>query len=188
VNAYKFWQFEFFQQWEQLKIYCGQRGIRFMGDVPIYVAHDSADIWAHPDLYYLDDQGRPTWSPACRPIISAPPDSSGESDLSLGLAGRQRIQVVDRALSVPRSRFSIWCDSIISVALNLTGRFPSAKRPLFTGAGSKGREKIFCRHCRTRFATTDRGGKPRRDYSAGEKLRQQFGLPGMSLFTICVRD
>jgi 4-alpha-glucanotransferase len=31
-----------------------------MDDIPIYVAHDSADVWAHPDLYYLDDQGRPT--------------------------------------------------------------------------------------------------------------------------------
>src|SRR5208282_3403737 len=60
LQAYKYWQYEFFQQWEQLKTYCQQRGIRFMGDVPIYVAHDSADVWAHPDLFHLDDAGRPT--------------------------------------------------------------------------------------------------------------------------------
>jgi 4-alpha-glucanotransferase len=60
LQAYKYWQFEFFRQWERLKIYCQQCGIRFMGDIPIYVAHDSADVWAHPNLFHLDDQGRPT--------------------------------------------------------------------------------------------------------------------------------
>jgi len=68
VNAYKYWQFEFFQQWNQLKAYCQQRAIRFVGDVPIYVAHDSADVWAHPELFYLDDLGRPTV------VSGVPPD------------------------------------------------------------------------------------------------------------------
>jgi 4-alpha-glucanotransferase len=68
VKAYKFWQFEFFRQWGQLKNYCQRLGIRLMGDVPIYVAHDSADVWAHPDLFYLDDQGRPTV------VSGVPPD------------------------------------------------------------------------------------------------------------------
>ena len=68
LKAYKYWQFEFFQQWERLKSYCQQRGIRFMGDIPIYVAHDSADVWAHPDLFHLDDQGRPTV------VSGVPPD------------------------------------------------------------------------------------------------------------------
>jgi 4-alpha-glucanotransferase len=68
MQAYKYWQFEFFRQWEQLKTYCQQRGIRFMGDIPIYVAHDSADVWAHPDLFHLDDEGRPTV------VSGVPPD------------------------------------------------------------------------------------------------------------------
>jgi 4-alpha-glucanotransferase len=68
VQAYKFWQFEFFRQWEALKTYCAERGIRLMGDVPIYVAHDSADVWAHPELFHLDDQGRPTV------VSGVPPD------------------------------------------------------------------------------------------------------------------
>jgi len=68
LKAYKYWQFEFFQQWERLKSYCQQRGIRFMGDIPIYVAHDSADVWAHPDLFHLDAQGRPTV------VSGVPPD------------------------------------------------------------------------------------------------------------------
>lgn len=56
----KFVQFEFFRQWEKLKVHCGRCGVRVMGDVPIYVAHDSADVWAHPELFQLDDQGRAT--------------------------------------------------------------------------------------------------------------------------------
>jgi len=68
VRAYKYWQFEFFRQWQQLKTYCRERGIRFMGDIPIYVAHDSADVWTHPDLFYLDERGGPTV------VSGVPPD------------------------------------------------------------------------------------------------------------------
>jgi 4-alpha-glucanotransferase len=68
LQAFKFWQFEFFRQWEDLRSYCRQRCIYFMGDIPIYVAHDSAEVWAHPELFYLDDQGRPTV------VSGVPPD------------------------------------------------------------------------------------------------------------------
>lgn len=68
ILAHKFWQFEFFRQWKRLKDYAAIRGIRFMGDIPIYVAHDSADVWAHPELFYLDSQGRPTV------VSGVPPD------------------------------------------------------------------------------------------------------------------
>jgi 4-alpha-glucanotransferase len=68
LNAIKYWQFEFFRQWEDLKTYCRQRDIRLMGDIPIYVAHDSADVWARPELFYLDDRGNPTV------VSGVPPD------------------------------------------------------------------------------------------------------------------
>jgi 4-alpha-glucanotransferase len=68
IAAYKFWQFEFFRQWRALKSYCNQRDIRIMGDIPIYVAHDSADVWARPELFWLDEHGRPT------KVAGVPPD------------------------------------------------------------------------------------------------------------------
>jgi 4-alpha-glucanotransferase len=68
IEAHKFWQFEFFRQWDDLKRYCGERKIRVMGDVPIYVAHDSADVWANPGLFELDANGRPT------KVAGVPPD------------------------------------------------------------------------------------------------------------------
>lgn len=59
IDAHRFWQFEFDRQWRALKSYCAERGMRIMGDLPIYLAHDSADVWAHPELFYLDESGRP---------------------------------------------------------------------------------------------------------------------------------
>jgi 4-alpha-glucanotransferase len=54
VRYHEFLQFEFFREWGQLKSYCAAHGIRMMGDLPIYVAHDSADVWEHPELFQFD--------------------------------------------------------------------------------------------------------------------------------------
>ena len=68
IEILKYWQFEFFRQWAKLKTHCHDHGIRIMGDIPIYVAHDSADVWAHPELFHLDEQGKPTV------VAGVPPD------------------------------------------------------------------------------------------------------------------
>ena len=56
IFYYKFVQFEFFRQWSEVKSYANMRGIDIIGDIPIYVAHDSADVWAHPDIFCLDEE------------------------------------------------------------------------------------------------------------------------------------
>ncbi|RUR85033.1 4-alpha-glucanotransferase [Chlorogloeopsis fritschii PCC 6912] len=56
IFYHKFTQYEFFRQWSELKQYANERGIYIIGDIPIYVAHDSADVWAHPDIFCLDQQ------------------------------------------------------------------------------------------------------------------------------------
>lgn len=56
IFYYKFVQFEFFRQWSDLKSYANMRDIEIIGDIPIYVAHDSADVWAHPDIFALDEE------------------------------------------------------------------------------------------------------------------------------------
>jgi 4-alpha-glucanotransferase len=68
VEFERWLQFVFDRQWRALKTYAAERGIRIMGDVPIFVAHDSADVWAHPDLFLLDDRGQPT------DVAGVPPD------------------------------------------------------------------------------------------------------------------
>jgi 4-alpha-glucanotransferase len=68
IAAQRYFQFLFFQQWRDLRDYCRARSIRIMGDLPIYVAHDSADVWANPDAFHLDAQGDPTV------VAGVPPD------------------------------------------------------------------------------------------------------------------
>jgi 4-alpha-glucanotransferase len=68
IERVKFVQFLFFDQWHALRDYAGARDIRLIGDVPIFVAHDSADVWANPELFYLNPDGQPTV------VAGVPPD------------------------------------------------------------------------------------------------------------------
>ena len=60
-------QFKFFQQYRKLKAYANEKGIQIIGDIPIYVAMDSADTWAHPELFQLDENNVPTAVAGCPP-------------------------------------------------------------------------------------------------------------------------
>jgi 4-alpha-glucanotransferase len=68
IDCQKYWQFEFHRQWNSLRAYCAARDLKVMGDIPIYVAHDSADVWAKPDAFQLDERGRPLV------VAGVPPD------------------------------------------------------------------------------------------------------------------
>jgi 4-alpha-glucanotransferase len=59
IQREKFLQYVFHKQWASLKTYCHQRGIQIIGDIPIYVVHDSVDVWAHPELFKLDKHKKP---------------------------------------------------------------------------------------------------------------------------------
>lgn len=66
--AWKFIQYEFFNQWAEIKRYANERGIRIIGDIPIYVSQDSCDVWSNKEQYHLDKDGRPTL------VAGVPPD------------------------------------------------------------------------------------------------------------------
>ncbi len=68
VEFYIFGQYVFFGQWERLHAYARANGVELMGDLPIYVAEDSADVWLNPDMFELDDDVRPIR------IAGVPPD------------------------------------------------------------------------------------------------------------------
>lgn len=67
IEFQQYMQFKFFEQWKQLKAYANQKGISLIGDIPIYVAMDSADTWAHPELFQLDQQNVPYAVAGCPP-------------------------------------------------------------------------------------------------------------------------
>ena len=73
IDRYKFLQFEFFSQWEALKQSATEKNIKIIGDVPIFVAYDSADTWANPKNYYIDEKGFPTV------VAGVPPDYFSET-------------------------------------------------------------------------------------------------------------
>ena len=68
VRFQVFCQYVFFRQWAALRRYAEGRGVRFIGDMPLYVAHDSADCWSHPELFHLKPDGRPAQ------VAGVPPD------------------------------------------------------------------------------------------------------------------
>lgn len=67
VNFYRFLQFQFFSQWDGLKRFAHENGIKIVGDLPIYVAEDSSDCWANPELFSLDENLKPIWVGGCPP-------------------------------------------------------------------------------------------------------------------------
>ena len=68
IECNKFIQFEFARQWNDLKVHCVRNNVRILGDMPIYVALDSADVWGDPGLFELDELGKP------RVVAGVPPD------------------------------------------------------------------------------------------------------------------
>ncbi|HEX9372709.1 MAG TPA: 4-alpha-glucanotransferase, partial [Roseiflexaceae bacterium] len=57
TEFHAYMQFQFFEQWRRLKAYANERGIRIIGDIPIFVAYDSADVWANREIFALNDEG-----------------------------------------------------------------------------------------------------------------------------------
>jgi 4-alpha-glucanotransferase len=68
VRFHAWTQWVFFRQWQEIRNYAHGRGIQIIGDIPIFVAYDSADVWARPELFELDEEGRPTV------VAGVPPD------------------------------------------------------------------------------------------------------------------
>jgi 4-alpha-glucanotransferase len=73
IGFYRFCQERFFADWRDLKRAANERGIAIVGDLPIFVAYDSVDVWTHQDLFFLDDEARPT------SVAGVPPDYFSET-------------------------------------------------------------------------------------------------------------
>lgn len=67
IRFYKFQQYEFDRQWKKLHAYANQQGVKIIGDIPIYVAFDSADTWAAPEMFQFNEENEPTGVAGCPP-------------------------------------------------------------------------------------------------------------------------
>ena len=79
LDKAKWLQFIFARQWHQLKDYCNHRGIQLLGDLPFYVSYDSADVWAHRDIFALDEEGQRTG------MAGVPPDAFSDDGQLWGM-------------------------------------------------------------------------------------------------------
>ena len=110
-----------------------------MGDIPIFVAHDSADVWAHPELFQLDADG------SAAMVAGVPPDYFSATGQLWGnplyrwdALARDGYALVDRALPRDACAWSTSCASITSAASRPTGRFPAGEATAVNGRWVKG--------------------------------------------------
>ena len=89
--VHRVWQYYFFEQWSALRQYANERGILLIGDMPIFVALDSADVWVNPQLFTLDEHCRNDWSPACHRTTSARRASGGATRSTTGTPCRRMV-------------------------------------------------------------------------------------------------
>lgn len=73
IDSIQFQQYQFFKQWKAFQESCHQQKVQIMGDIPIFVAHNSADVWAHRKFFLLDEQGNPSR------VAGVPPDYFSET-------------------------------------------------------------------------------------------------------------
>ncbi len=151
IEQHAFDQFLFFRQWTHLKQYANDKGIRIIGDIPIYVAHDSSDVWSQPELFQLDERGQPTV------VAGVPPDYFSETGQLWGnpiyrwdLHAKEWIyawwKTAHRERTEPGGYHPAWT---ISAALPGIGKCPPAKRRPSTAAGCPDQARRSSRRSRS---------------------------------------
>lgn len=183
-----FCQFCFFSQWRALKDYANQKGICIIGDVPIYVAHDSADVWASPEIFALDESGLPLT------MAGVPPDYFSATGQLWG-------NPLYRWDALAESGFSWWL-ARISATLALVDRLridhfrgfesywevPAGETTAVNGRWRKGPGDAFFNALRNSLGElpiiAEDLGVITPEVTA---LRQRHGLPGMKIlqFAFC---
>jgi len=182
VQRQKYFQYLFFKQWMDLREYANQRGIQIIGDIPIFIAHDSADAWAHRELLYLDDIGNPTV------VAGVPPDYFSETGQLWG-------NPLFRWDIHARDGYSWWMDRLRSVFSRFDivrldhfrgfvdyWEIPASEITAINGRWMPGPGANFLEKVKMEF-----GGLSIIAEDLGEmspevfKLRDQFNLPGMKI-------
>ena len=91
---------EFLKQWTKLKAYANEQGIKIIGDIPIYVAFDSADAWANPELFQFDEDCTPLAVAGCPPDAFAATGQLWGNRCIAGIIMKNRICLVDSEIEI----------------------------------------------------------------------------------------
>jgi 4-alpha-glucanotransferase len=180
VEFHEFVQFVFDLQWQALRTACRDKGVMLIGDLPIFVAHDSADVWAHPELYYLDDRGQPLV------VAGVPPDYFSETGQLWGnpLYRWEAHAANDYAWWVERLRFLLSRVDIVRIdhfrGFEAYWEIPAGAETAGSGRWVPGPGRGFFEALRRRLGSLPLIAEDLGMITPGvESLRDEFGLPGM---------
>jgi 4-alpha-glucanotransferase len=182
IRSIQFAQYLFFTQWRAVKQGAHERGIEVMGDIPIFVAHDSADVWAHPDLFRLQKDGRP------EVVAGVPPDYFSATGQLWGNPIYRWDEMARRGYGWWVDRFRATFEQVDRVRLDHFRGFeafweiPAGEKTAVKGQWVKGPGAALFEALREAL-----GDLPIVAENLGvitpevEALRERFGFPGMAI-------
>lgn len=180
IPKHKFFQFLFFRQWQALRDYASQRQVSIIGDLPIFVAHDSADVWANREIFKLAPDGRPTV------VAGVPPDYFSETGQLWGnpIYDWERLRATNFKWWIDRVRWALELFDVVRVD-HFRGFVACWETPAGDATAQNGRwietpgRELFAALKKTL------GDLPIIAENLGvitpevENLREAFGFPGM---------
>ncbi|MEO1375778.1 MAG: 4-alpha-glucanotransferase [Cyanobacteria bacterium J06635_10] len=183
ISYHKFLQYKFFQQWKKIRTYANDRNIKIVGDISIYVCHNSADVWANPEIFQLDSQ---TLESAY--IAGVPPDYFSATGQLWGnpVYDWDKLEETNFSWWIERFRATLEYVDIVRIdhfrGFEAYWRVPAGEETAINGEWVKGPDKKF-------FETlgSTLGSLPVMAEDLGiitpevEELRDTFNFPGMRI-------
>ncbi len=185
----QFCQFLFFRQWQRLRQYAHERGVRLIGDIPIFVSADSSDVWANPQLFQLDERRRP------RVVAGVPPDYFSRTGQLWGnpLYNWEALRSSGYSWWVARLQATLEMVDVVRLdhfrGFEAYWEIPAGMPTAEHGRWVKAPGADFLRTARSVL-----GGLPLIAEDLGlitpevEALRDEFGLPGMRILQFSFSD
>jgi 4-alpha-glucanotransferase len=189
IGFHCFLQYLFFRQWQNLKTYANQRGVRIIGDLPIFVAHDSSDVWVNSRLFELDEAGNPT------KVAGVPPDYFSETGQLWGNPHYRWQEMARDDYQWWRDRFATLADLVDVIRIDHFRGFeayweiPGGDRTAERGRWVKGPGERFFRVIKKYLGelpiiAEDLGVIT----PAVEDLKEALGYPGMKIMQFALEE
>jgi 4-alpha-glucanotransferase len=180
IDFCKFLQYEFFREWGELKTYANAAGLSIIGDIPIFVAGDSADVWANPELFLLDEKGKPT------SVAGVPPDYFAETGQLWGnpLYDWDAHKKTDFAWWIKRVEAVLSMVDIVRIdhfrGFESYWAVPAGEKTAINGKWQKGPGKVFFTELKKKLGNLPIIAEDLGEITeAVDKLRKGLNLPGM---------
>ncbi len=182
IDFHRFLQFIFFRQWFKLKSYANSKGIRIIGDIPLYVSLDSVDVWANQDIFLLDGDSKPTQ------VGGVPPDYFSETGQLWGnpVFDWERVAERDFDWWLARIHFNLRMFDQVRVdhfrGLESFWSIPAAEETAIIGEWLPAKGHELFRKLKEQLGTLEIIAEDLGIITPEvEKLRDEFDLPGMKV-------